>query len=139
MTARSTGIQILVAEDNPADVYLIEEALRQKKILCDVTILSNGAEVLRFLEGFNLDLQSACPDLFLLDLRLPAHDGAEILERLRSSARCARIPVIVMTSSDSPDDEECARRHSAVHYFRKPRNLSQFMELGTIVKTLLLS
>jgi CheY-like chemotaxis protein len=131
----ATFIRLLVAEDNPGDLYLIKEALRQVRFDCEMHVLSDGAEALRYIDQFDSNEHLPCPDLFLLDLHLPKHDGAEILGRLRSSVRCAELPVIVMSSSDSPSDHGSASRFGAIEYFRKPRDLSQFMKLGTIVKS----
>lgn len=126
---------ILVAEDNPADVYLIREALREHGVDCDVLVLKDGAEALHYVSQFDKDHSTFCPELFILDLHLPKHDGEEVLSLLRTSERCGKIPVIVMSSSDAPFHRNIARHHEAVQFFRKPRDLSQFMEIGTIVKT----
>jgi CheY-like chemotaxis protein len=67
-------------------------------------------------------------------MHLPKHDGEDILRCLRSTERSARTPVVVMTSSDAPADHERAERHAALHYFRKPSDLEEFMSLGDIVR-----
>jgi chemotaxis family two-component system response regulator Rcp1 len=126
---------ILVAEDNPADIYLIQEALREHGVDCDVLVLKDGAEALRYVSQFDKDPSTFCPELFILDLHLPKHDGEEILALLRTSERCGKVPVIVMSSSDAPSHQNIAGRHESVQFFRKPRDLSQFMEIGTIVRT----
>jgi CheY-like chemotaxis protein len=69
-----------------------------------------------------------------LDLHLPKRDGIEILQRLRTSERCGQTPVVVFTSSESMPRPQNAGEDAAVHYFRKPGSLSQFMQLGQIVK-----
>jgi CheY-like chemotaxis protein len=125
---------ILVAEDNPADIFLIREALREHGVDCDVLVLKDGAEALQYVSKFDQDHSVFCPELFILDLHLPKHDGEEILALLRTSTRCGKVPVIVMSSSDAPVHKSIAHRHESVQYFRKPRDLSQFMELGTIVR-----
>jgi len=126
---------ILVAEDNPADIYLIQEALREHGVDCDVLVLKDGAEALQYVSQFDKDHTTFCPELFILDLHLPKHDGEEILALLRSSERCGKVPVIVMSSSDAPSHQNIADRHESVQFFRKPRDLSKFMEIGTIVRT----
>jgi CheY-like chemotaxis protein len=80
---------------------------------------------------------SPCPDLLLLDLHLPKLDGKEVLRQIRASEKCGQIDVVVMTASDAPSDQEAAERNAAVHYFRKPSNLSQFLQLGKIIKDVL--
>jgi chemotaxis family two-component system response regulator Rcp1 len=126
--------QIVLAEDNPADVGLVREAFREHDVRCDLRVMSDGQEVLAFIDRLDSDNQMPCPDLLLLDLSLPKHDGREILRYLRGSERCGQTPVVVMTSSDWLEDRKTAEKHAAVHYFRKPSSLAQFMELGIIVK-----
>jgi CheY-like chemotaxis protein len=127
--------EILLAEDNPADVYLIREALREHGVECAVRVASDGKEVL----GIISDEATVPPDLIILDLNIPRHDGLEILERLRQSARLARVPVVVLTSSDSPQDRLVATVLGARRYFRKPSSLDQFLALGAAFKDLLAS
>jgi CheY-like chemotaxis protein len=73
----------------------------------------------------------------LLDLHLPKRDGEEVLRRLRASERCGQTPVVILTSSDSPIDRETAERNAALHYFRKPSTLEQYMRLGDVVKDII--
>lgn len=133
----SSYYQIVLAEDNPADVGLVREALRQHKVDCDLRVISDGQEVLAFIDQLDTDNQLRCPDLLLLDLSLPKYDGREILAYLRSSERCCRTPVVVMTSSEWIGDRQNAEKNAALHYFLKPPSLAQFMELGTVIKGLI--
>jgi len=126
--------QIVLAEDNPADVGLVREALREHQIRCDLRVISDGEEVVSFIDRLDLDAKHPCPDLLLLDWYLPKRDGIEILKHLRASQRCSQTPVVILTSSDSPQDRENAEQNAAIHYFRKPISLGQFMQLGSIVK-----
>jgi CheY-like chemotaxis protein len=134
MGSAASPCHIILAEDNPADVGLVRAALHEHQVECDLRVISDGEEVLTFLEKIDQNSALPCPDLFLLDLHLPKRDGSEILIRLRASERCGQTPVVILTSSDSPWDQETAQRNAALHYFRKPSSLSQFMRLGTIVK-----
>src|SRR5881227_1055464 len=109
--------QIILAEDNPADVGLVREALREHDVQCDLRVISDGQEVLAFFSRLDRDIKMPCPDLLLLDLSLPKHGGQEILNHLRSSERCGQTPVIVMTSSDWSADREHAEKNAALHYF----------------------
>lgn len=77
------------------------------------------------------------PQLLLLDLNLPKKSGVEILERVRRSPKCGHIPVIIVTSSNSPQDQAQIMRLGATRYFRKPMNYEQFMKVGDIVKEVL--
>ena len=134
MCAAPAPCQIVLAEDNPADVGLVLEAFREHQVHCNLRVLSDGQEVLAFIDDLDANNYLPCPDLLLLDLSLPKHDGREILSYLRASERCGRTPVVVISSSDWIEDRRAAEKHAAVHYFRKPSSLDQFLELGTIVK-----
>jgi len=134
--ASSLSPYILLAEDNAGDVLLVREALKQHGISHSIEILSDGDQAVRFIEGLDRDSKSPCPELFLLDLHLPKKDGDLILRHLRASERCGQTPVVILTSSDSPGDYENAIRHAALHYFRKPSTLDEFMELGEVVKSI---
>jgi len=126
--------EIWLAEDNPADVYLIREALKQHGVECAVRIASNGKDVLNLLAPGTI---THAPSLIILDLNLPRHDGIEILQALRSTEGVAGVPVVVLTSSDSPRDRQTATELGATRYFRKPSNLDHFLELGAVFKELL--
>ena len=129
--------EILLAEDNPADVYLIREALREHSVDCTMRVIADGREVLQILSGEQLQEQESQLGLIILDLNLPRHDGLEILQRLRETASLAHVPVVVLTSSDSPKDRLAANQLGAACYFRKPSSLAQFLSLGAVLKDLL--
>src|ERR1700681_4831675 len=129
--------EILVAEDNPADVYLIREALREHGVDCTVRVASDGTDVLRIISPERSPAEADGLGLIILDLNLPRHDGIEILQRLRESVRLAHVPVVVLTSSDSPRDRLIATELGAARFLRKPSNLEQFLSLGAIFKELL--
>ena len=129
--------EILLAEDNPADVYLIREALREHGVDCTLHVASDGGEMLRIISSEQAWTEDRRPALIILDLNLPRHDGTEILERLRETPELARVPVVVLTSSDSPRDRLVASQFGAARYLRKPSSLEQFLSLGAIFKDLL--
>jgi CheY-like chemotaxis protein len=137
MNSAASPSQIILAEDNPADVGLVREALREHGVHCDLRVLSDGQEVLTFIDRLNADEKLSCPALLLLDLSLPRYDGRQILQHLRASERCGQIPVVVLTSSDLLADRQMAEKNAAIHYFRKPSSLIQFLHLGSIVKDIL--
>ena len=128
--------RILVAEDNPADVYLIRVALEEHGVDLPLQVAADGKEVLQILYQ-----QEALAEiklrLIILDLNLPRHDGIEILQQLRKTEQFARIPVVVLTSSDSPRDRIVASELGATRYLRKPSNLEQFLSLGAVFKEVL--
>jgi|SRR5215472_8293551 len=129
--------KILLAEDNPADVYLIREALHEHGVECSVRVASDGREVLEIISEQDSPANTEPIGLIILDLNLPRHDGIEILERMRAVARMARVPVVVLTSSDSPQDRLVATHLGARRYLRKPSSLDQFLALGATFKELL--
>lgn len=129
--------KILLAEDNPADIYLIREALQEHGIACPLQVASDGKEVLQILAHLDLQPEENHLGLIILDLNLPRHDGIEILQKLRDTPCMAHIPVAVLTSSDSPRDREVATRLGAARYLRKPSNLEQFLDLGAVFRDLL--
>ena len=127
--------EVLLADDNPSDVYLIREALREHGVACILRVASNGQDALGIIHGEAPGTGSI--GLIILDLNLPRHDGIEILQKLRQSARWEHIPVVVLTSSDSPRDRLMANELGATRYLHKPSNLEEFLGLGAIFKTLL--
>jgi CheY-like chemotaxis protein len=129
--------RIWIAEDNAADVYLIEEALRRHKFAYHLETADNGEDMLKMIARVDQNPSESCPDLFLLDLNLPRRPGDEVLAQIRESSRCCHIPVIVITSSDSPQDRARARELGASFYFRKPADLERFMAIGGIVREFL--
>jgi len=129
--------EILLAEDNPADVYLIREALREHGVDCVMRVVSDGAEVLRMISSEEALAETRRVGLIIMDLNLPRHDGTEILQRLSETAELVHVPVVVLTSSDSPRDRLVASQFGAARYLRKPSSLEQFLQLGAVFKDLL--
>ena len=130
-------IEIVLVEDAEPDVFLVREALGLGGLDFSLRVFDDGEKAVEFIEAIDRGEADPPPHLLLLDLNLPKKTGAEVLERVRKSARCARIPVIVLTSSDSPKDKELTARLGATHYFRKPSRLAEFMRLGEIVRDML--
>lgn len=126
--------KILVAEDNPGDVLLIREALREHNVDCDLPVYSDGDQVIRRFQQLENRPSSEYPDLLLVDFYLPRHDGLEILDRFRRLHYCQNTPVIFMTASDSPTYRQQVERHAAVSFFRKPIDLNEFLTFGGIIE-----
>jgi chemotaxis family two-component system response regulator Rcp1 len=133
----NSSTYILLAEDNEGDILLVREALEDRAVDYRLDVVSDGDQAVKFIERIDQDSTLICPKLLLLDLHLPKRNGEEILQCLRSSERCAVTPVVVMSSSDSPANLNMARRYEALHYFRKPTTLEQFMKLGDLVKNII--
>jgi CheY-like chemotaxis protein len=131
----SFPVRILLAEDNPGDVYLVRRALEKHGFgNVDLTVVEDGQAAFRYMDRVEGDESLPAPDLALLDLNLPRATGNRILSRIRGSRRCARIPIIIVTSSDSPLDRAAAAESGATGYFQKPGDLAGFMQLGRIVR-----
>lgn len=127
--------QILVAEDSAADVGLIRMALDSQKLYCSVAVAKDGAQAIAYIEK---PTDAAGVDLLFLDMHPPENGGEDVLRCLRSTERSEQTPVVVMTSSDAERDDETAQRHAAYHYFRRPSELGELMQLGEIVREVLL-
>jgi chemotaxis family two-component system response regulator Rcp1 len=123
-------INILLVEDNPADVRLTEEALKEAaNALTRLHVASDGAEALDFLHRRGEYAAAPRPDLMLLDLNLPRIDGRQVLAEVKSDPDLRRIPVVVLTTSPSEDDILHAYDQHVNSYIRKPVDLDQFFDV----------
>lgn len=127
---------ILLIEDAEPDVFLVREALKNAGLDFELNVLDDGEKAIEYIDRLDRNHSAACPQLVLLDLNLPKRTGDQILEHMRHSDRCKHVPVVVVTSSDSPRDKAEASRLGATRYFRKPSRLDEFMELGPMVREL---
>jgi CheY-like chemotaxis protein len=127
---------ILVAEDNSGDVSLIRLALAERGVALEVVVHTDGEKAMEFLGEVD---GGTCggPALVVLDLNLPRVNGREVLARIRNSPVCGKIPVVVFSSSDSARDRDEAEGLGATLYLKKPSNLEDFLEVGTLLKGLL--
>ena len=129
-------VHLLLVEDSPADIYLVREAMRREGLNFHLEVADNGETAIQILNRVDADPEEQPPGLLLLDLNVPRKDGTQVLDRLRRSPRCGGIPVIMISSSDSPADRRRAFELGATEYFRKPSNLNEFMLLGAMVRRL---
>jgi CheY-like chemotaxis protein len=130
----AAALVVLLAEDNPGDTYLIHAALSQDGIPFQLLVVEDGDAALAFLHG--ITARTRVPDVIVLDLNLPRHDGREILCMIRQTPGLQHVPVAVLTSSDSPRDREELLSMGASCYWRKPTNLDEFLGLGTQIVSL---
>jgi CheY-like chemotaxis protein len=128
---------LLLVEDSPADVYLVKEAVRQEGLQVDWTVAEDGESAIQTIDSVDADSGAGAPALLLLDINVPRKSGNRVLERFRRSPRCGAIPVIMISSSDSPAERRRAFELGANEYFRKPSSLDEFMKLGAVVRCLL--
>lgn len=122
-------VEILLAEDNPGDVRLTEKALEQGKLANNLHITNDGVEVLEFLRQEGEYANAPRPDLILLDLNMPRKDGQEVLEELQNDDDLCRIPVVVLTSSESEADIAKSYERNANAYLTKPVDFDGFVEI----------
>lgn len=134
----SREFEILLFEDNETDVFLVRLGLESAGVRFHLEVCSDGNEGLSRIRDC-VEGRASCPDLLLLDLNLPKKSGAQVLEHMRQSRRCRDVPVVILSSSDSPKDREQTAQLGATAYFRKPSRLDDFMRLGEIVRQLLAS
>ncbi|HUI80111.1 MAG TPA: response regulator [Bryobacteraceae bacterium] len=127
---------LLLAEDNFPDTLLVREAIQKEGLPLDVHVASDGQQAIDFITSAEADTNAPCPHFLLLDLNLPKRDGFEVLRALRESARCKDVPVLIITSSDSPSDLSEAAALGA-GYFRKPPSYEEFLKLGGVMRKLL--
>lgn len=127
-TTPATGpAQVLLVEDNPGDIRLIQEALRECKLCCDLSVVENGVEALAFLRRLGKYAAVPRPQIIVLDLNLPRKDGREVLAEIKRDHDLKRIPVAVLTTSRAEEDILNAYDLHANCYICKPVNLDQFI------------
>jgi two-component system, chemotaxis family, response regulator Rcp1 len=122
-------IEILLVEDNPGDVRLAVEALRDAKVANRLHIVEDGVEAMSFLRREDRYADVPRPNLILLDLNLPRKDGREVLAEIKQDADLKRIPVVILTSSAAEQDVVQAYNLYANCYITKPMNLDQFLKV----------
>jgi len=125
-------LKVFLAEDNQADVYLVEMALQEHGLQFTLTATLDGEEAIRRMGTFG---DADCPDIALLDQNLPRVNGEQVMEMIRQHEFCKTIPIVIMSSTESRRELEMVERFGAT-FFRKASNLSDFMELGALVKDL---
>jgi len=128
MSAAEFGrpVEILLVEDNPGDVRLTRESLKDSKLLNHISVVNDGEEAMAFLRREGKYVASARPDLILLDLNLPKKDGREVLAEIKTDEQLRRIPVVVLTTSSAEQDILKTYDLHANCYITKPVNLDQF-------------
>jgi CheY-like chemotaxis protein len=129
-------LSLLLVEDSPADVFLVKEAMKEEGLSCRVEVADDGEKAMRILEEVDAGTEDV-PDLLLVDLNVPCQSGTEVLERLRRMPRCARTPVVIMSTSDTPVERKRALDLGATEYFCKPSSLAEFMKLGRLIRRML--
>jgi len=126
-------IEILLVEDNPADIRLAKEALKDGKVMNNLSVVTDGMEALNFVRQTGKYSDSPVPELILLDLNLPKKSGLEVLQAIKADPSIKRIPVVVLTTSKAEEDIVKSYNLNANCFITKPIDLKQFLD---VVKTI---
>jgi CheY-like chemotaxis protein len=122
-------VEILLVEDNPGDIRLTREALRDNKIRNNLSVARDGVEAIAFLRRAGQYADAPRPDIILLDLNLPRKDGREVLEEIKQDDDLKRIPVVVLTTSSDEADVLTSYNLHANCFITKPVDLERFIHI----------
>jgi CheY-like chemotaxis protein len=122
-------VDILLVEDNPGDVRLTKEALKDAKVLNEIYVARDGVEAMQFVHREGSFANAPMPDLILLDLNLPRKDGREVLAEIKKDPKLQHIPVVVLTTSKADEDIIKTYNLHANAYITKPVDLNRFVEI----------
>jgi CheY-like chemotaxis protein len=123
------AIEILLVEDNPGDVRLTREALKEGQLTNNLHVVEDGEQAMQFLGCEAEYAQVPRPDLILLDLNLPRKDGREVLAEIKQDPKLQKIPVVVLTTSKAEEDVCRAYKLNCNCYITKPADLGQFINV----------
>jgi CheY-like chemotaxis protein len=127
-------VNVLLVEDNGGDVRLTQEALKEGRILVNLSVARDGQEAMAFLRREGAYAQAPMPDVILLDLNLPKKDGREVLQEIKSDSDLTPIPVIVLTTSEADGDILTTDGHHANCYITKPVDMDQFISVVKLLE-----
>ena len=122
-------IGVLLVEDNPADARLTREAFQDVGSRSRLEIVTDGAEALSFVRAQGPHAQRLMPDLILLDLNIPRVSGWDVLRELKTDPDLRHIPIVVLTTSDSPRDVSRTYSHHANSFITKPSDYHEFVDV----------
>ena len=122
-------MEVLLVEDSLVDARLTIGALQRGQIPHRLTLVRDGQEALEFLFRRGVFARAPRPDLILLDLQLPSRNGLEVLWEIRNSDDLRPVPVVVLTSSDDPNDREQCSHHEVDGFLSKPVHINEFLDL----------
>jgi CheY-like chemotaxis protein len=128
------AVKILLIEDNPGDVRLLEEAFKELDANILIQVARDGAEGLDVVFQPSVPQRPSSPDLILLDLNLPKVNGHDVLARIKGDPATSQIPVIVLTSSRAESDIRRAYQAHANAYLKKPSTLDGLIAAATHIK-----
>jgi two-component system response regulator len=122
-------LEILLVEDDPADVELTREALADSKLMTNMNVTRDGEEAMSYLRKEGPYQDAKTPDLILLDLNMPKKDGREVLNEIKADDSLKTIPIVVLTTSESEEDILRSYNLGANCYVTKPVGLAEFMKV----------
>jgi chemotaxis family two-component system response regulator Rcp1 len=126
--------QLLLVEDNPGDIRLVQEAFKEGGFPCTLHITRDGEQAMAFLHQESPYAHSPRPTLILLDLNLPRKDGREVLSEIKNEEGLRKIPVMVMSTSTRAEDIDKAYDLHANCYIPKPVDVEGLVELGRLIE-----
>jgi chemotaxis family two-component system response regulator Rcp1 len=128
------AIEVLLVEDNIGDVRLTQEALKEGRLVVNLTVARDGVEAMDVLLRRNGHERSPRPDLILLDLNLPRKDGREVLQEIQASAELRTIPGVILTTSEADNDVLVTYGDHANCYITKPVDMDRFVEIVKLLE-----
>ncbi|MDQ8179223.1 response regulator [Pelagicoccus sp. SDUM812005] len=134
MTEKGRPIEMLLVEDNEADIRLTQIALQQAKLENRLHVVRDGEQALAFLKREGEYADAVRPDLLLLDLNLPKVSGAEVLKEIRENPQLKTLPVVILTTSDADKDIYESYELHANCYITKPVDLRKFMGVVEMIE-----
>jgi chemotaxis family two-component system response regulator Rcp1 len=126
--------RVLLVEDNPGDIRLTQEALKESEMDIALDVVSDGEQALDFLMKRNKYAEAQRPHIILLDLNLPKKNGVEVLKEIKSHESLKKIPVIVLTTSDADHDISKAYSFNANCYILKPVDFDDFAKVIRLIE-----
>ena len=132
---RTRPVELLLVEDNPGDVRLTIEALKEGRVINNLIVVKDGQAAIAVLRRQGRYAKAACPDLILLDLNLPRKSGLEVLAEIKEDPDLKQIPVVVLTTSQAEQDILRTYQLHANCYIVKPVDLNQFMAVVQAIKS----
>ena len=131
---RGDPVDILLVEDNPGDVRLIEESFETTARETRFRVIDNGEDAIDFVTREDADRSAPLPDLALVDLNLPKRDGCDVLEAIREDPQAQNLPVLMLTSSGATEDIERCYRARANAYLTKPTDPDELTAIAEAVE-----
>jgi two-component system, chemotaxis family, response regulator Rcp1 len=130
---------VLLVEDNLGDIFLAREAFKEARISVDLQVVQDGEEAIAYLRKTGKYTNALTPDLVLLDLNLPKKDGCEVLADVKTDPSLRIIPIVMFTTSSSPEDINRAYANYANCYITKPLDFSEYTAVVKAMESFWLS